>query len=267
MIRPLVTIKSTHQAIFALTVLAIISPMTIAQEDSKLTIILSTDFGVSDIDFPAKLDQKLTYHVLTPGITFAYGDLYLTGKHGFSLSDADVSEEEEIGSADREDTDITVGYRINKHLSIFTGFHSGKSEIKFVPRDPEDNSDATAFTDSYEEEGIHVGTSYSFSLGEAGALSASVAYAKLDADNTFNQNIDDVTEGDATQLDDVGGRVSGDSTGFSYGVRWTMSLTKKVFYAASFKVNDFKQDISIGGREFEADETITHFTMGLNWVL
>ncbi|MBV1881508.1 MAG: hypothetical protein KUG82_07735 [Pseudomonadales bacterium] len=238
-----------------------------AKSPMNMGVVAKADVGISTLDFPAKLDQKLIYTVLTPGMTLTLGRVFLTAKYGFSLSDADVSEEDEVGSANREDIDVSIGYRVTDQIALFGGFHRGETEIDFEPRDFEDDADSFTFTDRYKESGLHLGGSYAWRLGNAGVISATVAYAIFDSDNQFSQAADDEEEGEAPEFDDESGHIKGDSSGFSYGLRWSVALSDKLYYSADWKTNNFKQEVQVETREHEVDETIVHFTMGLNWVL
>lgn len=266
------SILNRHNTIVKRAVLGLslmsLSTITWAEEASPIGVIVTTDFGISSMEFDEKLDHEITFMNLTPGLTLTYDRFYASGKYAFTVSDADVSEEEDLGSANRTDFDLTLGYRLNKRASIFAGYHFGETEIDFVPRDLEDDSDLMAFTDTYEENGIHIGGSYSWPIGDNSILSANMAYAFFDADNTFNANVDEVEDAEEEiEFDDETGIAKGDSNGFSFGIRWTMSLTESLYYSASYKINKFQQDISINGNSYDVDETFSYITMGLNWVV
>ena len=253
-------------------ILAALLPLTTqAQDDSfmdDVRLVVGASVGYTDYDFPAKLDHDLGFP--TGGLALAATrnrwQLALNG--AWSLQDADVSEEEDIGDASREDIDLTLGYQINTNWSAFVGYKTGETKIDYQSREDEDEGIDNILSESYEQDGPYVGGAYTWRFEDAGSLTISLAYAFLNATNTFRANTDDDDEiGEDPEFDDLTGRVTGDTNGFSYGLTWTMPLSGNLLFQTRFKMNDYQQDITFEGNRFDnIDETYYSLMVGLAYV-
>lgn len=248
----------------------LVSPKVFSQsafEDARVVTGLS--LGYSDFSFPEKLDHDISFPSVSIPIGITVDNWQLSVNTNATLRDADISEEEDIGKASRRDVDITLGYRLNKRWSVFSGYKYGKTKMQFTPRDAEDEDDDIQVTaESYAQEGPFLGASYSWQFEKAGRLSLSVAYAYLNATNNFSANTDE-DEGDdeEREFDDLTGQVKGDTKGFSYGVSWTMPLSSNLLFQTRLKINNYQQDINLDGEQFnDIDETFTTLHVGVAYV-
>lgn len=247
-----------------------ISPTTYAQNAfDNARVVTGLSLGYSDFSFPEKLDHDISFPSVSIPIGITVDNWQLSVNTNATLRDADISEEEDVGKASRKDVDITLGYRLNKSWSVFSGYKYGKTKMQFTPRDSEDEDDAILATaESYLQEGPFLGASYSWQFEKAGKLSLSVAYAYLNATNNFSANTDE-DEGDdeAREFDDLTGQVKGDTKGFSYGVSWTMPLSSNLLFQTRLKINSYQQDIEVDGERFnDIDETFTTLHVGVAYV-
>ena len=181
-----------------------------------------------------------------------------------SISTADVSEEEDIGEASRYDRDISFGYQLHPNWGIFAGYKVGKTSIDYLSREDVDSGGpAPVREESYQHEGPFLGVSYAKKFEKAGRLTLSLAYADLDATNTFVSDGDDDDTG-PPEFDDLTGTVKGDSTGLSFGIRWSIPVSGNLLYYVSYRLNDYEQDLTIDGNRYDnIEETITYLTTGL----
>ena len=229
--------------------------------------VVGASLGYTEYSFPAKLDHDLNFPTASLLLAAAKNDWQLSINASGSIDDADISEEEDTGDASREDLDVTLTYKVSKKWEVFAGYKDGETELSFTPRDPE-GDEFSRSRERYAQEGPYVGASYSWRFQKAGTLCFSLAYADLNATNTFSANTDDDEEGEIPEFDDLTGKVKGDTTGFSYGVNWTMPLSKRLLFQAKFKVNDYQQDIKFNGVRYDnIDETLNSLTVGLAYVL
>ena len=248
---------------------------------SDVRLVTGLSLGYSDFSFPEKLDHNISFPSANIPIALTMGNWQLALNASSSLTDADIAEEEDTGKASRKDLDLTLGYRVTKNWSVFTGFKYGKTAMTFVPRDfdeevdPEEGVDEEEEADvfemtkeSYLQKGPFIGISYSWQFEKAGNLSLSVAYATLQATNNFSANTDEEEEEEElTEFDDLTGQVKGDTKGFSYGLSWTMPLSSNLLFQTRFKINDYQQDIIVEGERFkDIDETFTSLHVGLAYV-
>jgi hypothetical protein len=254
----------------SITLFTLFSVSVTAQAESfmdDVRIVTGVSGGYTDYDFPAKLDHDLGFPSggLTLAATRNRWQLALNGS--FSLQDADVSEEEDIGNASRQDIDLTLGYQINSNWSAFVGYKSGETKIEYVSREDEDEGIINPLKESYEQDGPYVGGAYTWRFEKAGSLTLSLAYAFLDATNEFRANTDDDEPGEDPEFDDLTGRVTGDTNGFSYGIAWTMPLSGNLLFQTRLKYNDYQQDITFEGNEFNnIDETFVSLLVGVAYV-
>jgi hypothetical protein len=244
-------------------------PVQAERSNRDLQFVVGAAAGYTVLSFPVKLDQDLGFVSanLLAGATYGKWQLALNGT--FSLEDADISEEEDVGKANREDIDLTLGYQISRRWSVFGGYKRGETEMDFVSREAEDDGVFTLVSERYEQEGPYLGASFSWDFKTAGRLTVSLAYADLDATNSFGANTDDDEddEVDAPEFDDLSGRVKGDTTGLSYGATWTMPLSASLLFQARLKVNDYQQDIRYQGVTYDdIDETLSSLHIGLAYI-
>jgi hypothetical protein len=262
---------------FIFLLLLWLSPSAIAKSIfNNAKVITGLSLGYSEFSFSEKLDHDISFPTANIPIALSMGDWQLSLNASTSLADADIVEEEDTGKASRKDYDLTLGYRLDNHWSIFTGYKYGKTDMKFNPREideEEDGEEDESFIfestkESYSQEGFFIGVSYSWQFEKAGRLSMSIAYADLNAVNKFSANTDDDELEEAAEFDDLTGRVEGDTDGFSYSLSWTMPLSTDLLFQTRLKVNDYQQDIKVNGVRFNnINETFTTLHVGLAYIL
>jgi len=243
----------------------------------NIRVVTGLSLGYSDFSFPEKLDHNISFPSATLPIALTMGNWQISLNASSTLANAEIAEEEDIGKASRKDLDLTLGYRMTKNWSFFAGYKYGKTEMTFIPRDideetdqedeDEEHSTVALSHESYLQKGPFIGVSYSWQFEKAGSLSLSLAYASLDATNNFAANTDEEEEEELTEFDDLTGQVKGDTKGFSYGLSWTMPLSSNLLFQTRFKINDYQQAIVVEGDRFEdIDETFTTLQVGLAYV-
>ena len=198
--------------------------------------------GYGTFNFDEKLDHKLIFPVanLTMGLAHKRFSYVLSASG--SVSDADVSEEEQFGHASRKDYDLTIGYQVNKVLSVFTGYKDGKTELTLINRDPlqpEGGGD-----EFYKQSGPYIGANINWRIPKAGKLAFTVSYAKLDSDNLYAKDGDDFVLGEILEFDDIGDSTQGNTDGFSYTFSWTVPIKGSLIFRTRLRINQYQQDIT-----------------------
>ena len=236
-----------------------------ADKPVDLHYIGGLSLGYSTFEFPAKLDHSLTFPVYQLHGGIAYRKVYAVVNLADSLSSADVSEEEDLGEASRYDRDISLGYQLTSNWGLFAGYKTGKTTIDYQSREDLDaGGPAPVREESYKHEGPFVGVSHARKFERAGRLTLSLAYADLDASNSFVSDVDADDDEDKPEFDDLTGTVRGDSTGLSLGIRWSIPVAGNLLYYVSYRLNDYEQDLVIDGNRYDnIDEKITYLTTGL----
>ena len=240
----------------------------LADKPVDLHFIGGMSLGYSRFDFPSKLDQELTFPVYQINAAVAYKKFYVVVNLADSIEDQDVSEEEDVGDASRYDRDISLGYQMTPNWGVFAGYKIGKTEIDYSTREDVDaGGPVPSREESYKQEGPFVGISFAKKFERAGKFTLSLAYADLNATNKFTRDVEDDDEDEAPEFDDLTGTVRGDSTGLSYGIRWSIPVSGNLLYYASYKVNDYKQDLTVDGQKYDdIDEKISYFTTGIVYI-
>ena len=78
----------------------------------------------------------------------------------------------------------------------------------------------------------------------------SVVFAVTDARNKFIADGDGADDGEEKEFDDISGKSSGDSQGYSYNLSWTMPMRGNLLFRTRLRVNRYKQDIHFQGQTF-----------------
>lgn len=234
-----------------------------------IRVITGVSLGYSDFSFPEKLDHDISFPSINIPIAVTSKGWQLSANFQTTLQDADISEEEDLGSASRDDLDFTLGYQLSRNWTLFAGYKYGKTEMQFTPRDSDEEDDEPeVLNESYRQQGPFVGFNYSWRFEKAGSLSLSLAYAKLNATNIFAANTDEEEdEEEQIEFDDITGRVTGNTEGFSYGINWTMPISSNLLFQTRFKINDYQQDITLDDQKFrDIDVDFTSLHVGVAYV-
>jgi hypothetical protein len=248
-------------------VLALLLIHGAAYGQSDVRYITGLSLGYSQFEFPEKLDHEVSFPSANLLLAASLDEWQMSLNGAFTLSDANVSEEEERGNASRTDFDLTIGRKLVGGLSLFAGYKRGESKIAFIDREAEDQGNVAKTRESYKFSGPYAGASYSWKFDKAGSLSLSLAYALLSADNVFAANVDGADPADEIEFDDISGRNKGDLDGFSYALAWTMPVSGQVLFQTKFRINDYQMDIEFNDRKFNnVDQTFSSLHVGLAYV-
>lgn len=204
---------------------------------------MAYEMGYGTYRFEEKLDHKIVFPVANIAAGLAYQRFSYVLNLSGSLSDADISEEEQIGNGARRDIDLTIGYQLNKKISAFVGYKDGVSKIDLMNRlSPVGPGNGN---ERYQQKGLYAGINYNWAYKNAGKLAVSVAYARFDAQNTFlaDEIYNSFTD-DEFEFDDVTGSNEGTTTGFSYTLNWSMPIKGNLLFRTRLKINRYEQDIS-----------------------
>lgn len=236
----------------------------IAEEDSDFTVVPGMDLAFKQSSLktifngvPDDNALKPSYMTIIPSILLAYGKLY-----GALSYDTPVTEYHEIirqqnpsdfvysdRSYFRQETTLTLGYRILPVLSLFTGNIRGETKIRAndvryngTTSSPEPNDI------SFVTRGYFAGLSTSRSFDGKGTLAFSAAYTALDGE---------FTRGD--QKGKVETFKSQSASGYSTSVSWTGQMSDAVFYQVGYRYARYFYDFGI----IKIEEPVQGLTFGL----
>ena len=229
-----------------------------AAEPLKPQVVTGIAWGTTQLSFSEKLDADTTFNTVTGSVAVSLGKTYATLSYATDISEENVSEEDELGRASRDDLDITLGYRFNDHWAAFLGYKRGSTDLDLTQRD-------TTITQSeyYKEDGLYLGASYSWRFKRAGILSLTGAYIRFDSDLKFTAGEDDPDEDDPIEFDDLSGKFSGDADGYSVGVSWVMPIGNSLAVRAQYKINEYDLEVKSDAGTFRPDQKFKYFDIGL----
>ena len=247
---------------YALLLFLCASPRVSLAED--ILYVAGASLGFNSFEFAEKLDVPITHVMAEVSINAIYRDFIFTLSAAQAIDKADVSEEDETGKADRRDYDLLLGYQLTPDWTLFGGYKNGETSIVFIDRETEIRE-----TDRYKQDGPYLGVSYGYRLQRSGKLGFSIAYAALDSSNIFNAGARDSGDEDV-EFDDLDGRQTGTTEGFSFVASWSMPLSPEIIYQTRLRYNDYRQNISgrFDGEPFDFDVPEKHLMlmMGLHVV-
>lgn len=232
------------KAVFSLFLLTLFSLDQVNAATGKSTLhkFINYEMGYGTFNFDEKLDHKLVFPVANISMGLAYKRFSYVLNASGSISDADVSEEEQYGNASRKDYDLTVGYQINKLISVFTGYKEGKTELTLINRNP---LQLTGGGDEfYKQSGPYVGANINWRIPKAGKLAFTMSYAKLNSDNLYIGDGDPATAGEMLEFDDISGQTQGNTDGYSYTFSWTVPIKGSLIFRTRLRINKYQQDLS-----------------------
>ncbi len=232
-----------------------------ASENAELRWFFGAGAGITELTFDAKLDADTSFNTFNTFASASYGRLNATLTYTDTISEENISEEDETGSASRRDIDLALSWRLTDRWSMFAGYKDGKTEIDFRVRD----SDLRQ-TESYAEDGLYAGLTYALPLGRGGTLNFSAAYIRFDSDLRFNENIDeedDEDEVEALEFDDLEGRHSGDADGYSFGVSWVVPVADNLAVRTQYKFNRYDLKVRSDGQRFRPEQSLRYLDITL----
>ncbi len=273
--------------------------LLISNQASALKLNLGAQTGFGRFDYEKKLDGILSYQVAQLSFGVSHKQIYSTLAYSRNFQDISISEEEDIGSANRYDIDFTLGYRFTKSWSVFTGYKSNKTELSLESRDADflddfelDDLDSDELDldelvqvsreDYYKQDGFFLGLGYT-TVFNKNVFGLSLAYARLDTENQFVDDSFSDDDGDPFpidlgdlqalidsadfEFDDLTGEHQGVSQGYSFGAHFLAPISDQLYFQAQYKINDYTQTIEYLGFEFDADETYESLMVGVVYLL
>jgi hypothetical protein len=154
----------------------------------------------------------------------------------------------------REDESATMGFNPWRSLNLFAGYKRGQTELTTFPAGG--STELLEFV--FDESGPFAGASYSFDFA-SGQLMLSLAYADLPTSVTRTVLRDSTAE-----------TTHGNTSGLSYGFKWTGNLAESLDYQIGIKTTNYEFDdadlVIDAGKDMSTDQTYRIFFVGLSKV-
>lgn len=240
----------------ALSALALSPPGVCAD---NIDFIVGLSLGNTTLEFEEKLDANTGFPSYAVFGSASINNAFATITWSDSVGSENISEEDELGDANRRDLDVTLGYRFNQSWAAFVGYKDGKTDIEFRVRDTD-----IVQNEFYREEGFYAGGNYSWRFDRAGTLSLSAAYIRFDSDLRFTEGFEEEGDDEEEELefDDLEGSFSGDADGYSVGITWVMPLTEHFAFRTLFRINRYDLEVDSEGFLFNPEQELRYFQIG-----
>jgi len=251
---------------FAVAVVLLSGLAIAAEDDSELTVVPGIDlaFKQSSLNLILKgvaQDNaiKPNYTTIIPSLLVAHGKLYGMLSYDTPLTEYhETIREQKVGEFQysdrsylRQESTVTMGYRVLPVLGLFAGFIKGETyiranDVKYngTTSTPEPNDI------SFVMRGYFTGLSSSRSFEGKGTLAISAAYTKLDG--VF-------TRGD--QKGNVETFYSQSASGYSTSLSWTGQMNGSMFYQVGLRYSRYLYDFGVG--ILQIDEPVKGLSFGV----
>lgn len=205
--------------------------------DSDSVVVGGFDFGFKTMHLDPRNGGNVldtSYVSVNPSVAWGYKSFYASLSYDRSIA-ADPTIGQTTGATpsatwsdfSRTESTFTLGYRLNDAVSLFTGYTKGANHFTQMGA----ALVLVATEIDYTETGPFVGVAFNVNVRDKGNLGLSVGYAKLDAKLQIVAH-----PGGATT------EVTGDSTGLSYALTWSGTLTGSLGYRVGAKSTSYDMD-------------------------
>lgn len=202
--------------------------------------------GQSNLEFTRKntgiknTEQDFSFYVLNIAGVLSYKDFFINAASDIPLSsdsgyDVDPGPHTNgVAYVQRDEYNITVGYGPLDWMTLFAGYANGHTQFTSTT----DNSFGSVV--DQRDRGAFGGLGLSSNIADQGSLSFDIAYA--DFDGSIRLRTLDPAPNLAPFRDR---RLTGTTTGYSYGLQWTAKFRQDMSYFVKLKIRQYK---------FEAEE-------------
>lgn len=250
--------------IITLTV-TLTSGLANAAEDSGLTVVPGIDFGYKQsslivshkITGPVPYTVSPTYITLITSLALAYGKFYGSFSYDTPLSEShdtfnlnkDNPPQYLDKSYSRQESTLTLGYRLIPALSVFAGYIQSETKIRQANyKFTLGKWEPTPKDIFFEMSGYFGGLSANHSFESKGTLSLSAAYAKLSGSQTTSDGLSDAIP-EKTQS----------ASGYSTSLSWSGPMSESVFYQIGYRYARYFYNYA----NFTTEEPVRGLTFGV----
>jgi hypothetical protein len=205
--------------------------------ESDSVVVGGFDFGFKTMHLDPRNGGNVldtSYVSVNPSVAWGYKSFYASLSYDRSIA-ADQSIGQTAGATpsatladfSRSESTFTLGYRINDAVSLFTGYTKGANHFTQTAA----ALVLVATEIDYTETGPFIGVALNMNVRDKGNLGLSVGYAKLDAKLQI-----------VARPGGANTEVTGDSTGLSYALTWSGTLTGSLGYRVGAKSTSYDMD-------------------------
>lgn len=200
----------------------------------ELTIVPSVGYGISSLTFTRSTGETdaSRFSVIDLGMTAAYDRFYVKLSSELPMGEEYTYGPTLVRQLKREDFGVSVGYYATENLSLFGGYSYGKTSI--ISFDGGGGLPPYPVYTQHRDEGMFIGSNYSFFVGKTGTLGLNFAYASMDG----RMIVQDTNPGVLPTTE------TGNTSGFSLGVTWSDTYKKKLNYYVAYKQKNYNTDLT-----------------------
>lgn len=220
---------------------------------SEVMIVGGIDFGFKTLDLDTGEGGDVfspSFTTINPHVALGYRSFYAALSYDRSIQAEQGTGESGGGNSAttldylRTDSTFTLGYRLNGSFNLFAGYTKAVNDFT----ETSGFLGGLVVTDiSYTQTGPFTGVSYTKAFRNKGSLALSLGYAKLNGELEII-----VRPGSFATV------VEGDTTGLSYGLTWSGTVTGSLGYRVGAKATRYEMD-----EPLQITERYTSFFVGL----
>jgi hypothetical protein len=194
-------------------------------------------------------------------VTALFGKTYISINHEQSIKDDVESAEDADGVRglvyySRSDTSLTIGYPVFEHLNIFGGYRQGETSAYW-----------SVTSDSFgsSSQGVFLGGSTSYAVGNKGAIGLSLAIASLQGEVSLQEPFVD-TQSILALNPNPPSDIKGSAVGYSLGLNWSGGISKDTSYVVAYKLHlyEFEDTENFGGTDLSYEENFSTVSVGVS---
>lgn len=230
--------------------LVMVFPFSSIHADDDLYFFPIVGIGQSNLEFTRKnsgiadTEQNYSFYVINIAGVLSYKDFFINAATDIPLSNDsayNVNADQNtngVTHVQRDEYSITAGYGPFDWMSLFAGYANGHTEFTST------TDDGYGYISDQRDRGIFGGLGFSTNIAKHGSLSFDIAYANFDGSIRL-RTLDPAP----TLAPFRDRRLTGSTTGYSYGLQWTAKFRTDMSYFVKLKIRQYK---------FEAEEANTN---------
>lgn len=236
-------------------------------DENKLSFFPVVGIGKSDLEFIRKsvgipsTEQSASFYVLNVAGVLTYRNFFINAATDIPFDDDTFyntnpgANTNGVTTVDRDDYNFTVGYGPFDWMTLFAGYAYGKTRFTST------TNAGYGFVSDQKDRGLFGGLGFSTDIAKQGTLSFDIAYADFDGENR-------VRTGDPVLTAFNDRRITGPTTGYSYGLQWTAKFRQDMSYFIKLKIRNYKfegkeANVDPQPNNLEIEKNFTMFSVGL----
>lgn len=257
------TQNPSHLSVFvvASSLFLFSSLLSLSNKTQAMDIVSGVSIGNKSMQLKIR-DREFTPSFVSMdfSVTALIGKTYISVNHEQSIKDDIEGSEDALGNRglinySRSDTNLTIGYPVFEHLNIFGGYRQGETSAYW-----------SVTSDSFgsSSQGVFLGGSTSYAVGNKGVIGLSLAVASLQGKVSLVEPFVD-TQSILALNPNPPSDIEGTAVGYSLGLNWSGGITKDTSYVVAYKLHryEFEDSENFGGTDLSYEENFSTISIGV----